>query len=221
MPSKREEFEPWLNEYLRKRHPELEDALMTAVDAFDSIIANDRIDDELLTRIVDAASSDRVPLYSNATDLLRELAPDWQEVRDAILRMANVSRRHVRVNAIHCLGKSTPRDFVLGLLRHSLHDKSSNVREAASVTAVRLRLTELVPDLAHAVGRESSSEVKERMERDLVLLRDGYIIRPEEKSGWWYVTTRCHNGIISRTVSQAELDKTGIDAIVTELARSP
>jgi len=217
MGSTREEYEPWLRDYFRKRYPELESALLEAIDAFDATKELDRINSEQLRPIVQAASSSRCPLYENTTGLLGQLSVKHEEARKAIEAMATDAQSHIRFNAILCLGKSTPPDFTLRLIRQGLRDKSARVRLKASDWAGRLRIREVVPELEEALAREKNEKAKKTIEFDLGLLRDGYILEPLP-DGPVSVTTFCRSGLSIRHVKKAELDTRGLKSILGELA---
>ena len=218
MKSIRDWYEPWLRGYLRKRCPELEPALLAAIDAFDSIQQGKSVTPEVLEPIVEAASSSRRPVYENATTLLGKLTEHHAEARAAVGTMANNSRSHVRFNAILCLGKSTPLSFSVPLLKQGLRDKSANVREKAADWAVTLRLRELVPDLEEAAAQEKNAGAAETIEFGLKLLRDGYILEPGPDDGFDVTTFSQHGGIAGRWVRRTELESRGLQAILAELA---
>ena len=70
MQTQRDRFQPWLENYLRPRYPELEAPLMAAVDAFDAVLQTGELLPERLRPIVDAVSSSRGPLYENASGFM-------------------------------------------------------------------------------------------------------------------------------------------------------
>jgi HEAT repeats len=214
----REQFEPWLRDYLRRRYPELEPTLLRAIVAFETVQESSSITPELLAPIVEAASSSRRPLYENATGFMGILTGEFAEAREAVKAMANDVRSHVRLNAILCLAKSTPHDLTVRLLQQGLQDKSANVRQKAADWAGRLRMRDVVPDLESAAARENNAKTKATIEFELKLLRDGYILEPGPDDGF-EVTTFTNNGIASRWIAASELKQRGVDAIVAELAR--
>jgi hypothetical protein len=220
MKSTRAEYEPWLRDYLRKRYPDLEPAILAAIDAFDTIKIDKRLNQELLAPIVEAASSSRRPLYENATGFLAKLTGDYAEAHEAVAKMSQDSRSHVRFNSLLCLAKATPLAFTLRLIRQGLQDKSSIVRQKAADWAGRLRLREVVLDLEEAFGKEQNAKVKATIEFELKLLRDGYILKPDPDGGFW-ITAFTPNGTGSRRVEQTEFERRGIQAIVAEIAVDP
>jgi hypothetical protein len=213
----RDKFEPWLRDYLRPRYPELEPALLRAIDAFDTIRRSRRITPQLLAAIVEAASSSRRPLFVHATTFLGKLTRRFKEVRDAVESMAKDKRNHVRFNAILCLDDSTPRPFTVQLLRQGLRDRSANVRMKAADWSGRLRVREIVPDLEMALARETHAEARATLEFKLKLLRDGYILEAD-KDGF-FVTTFTKDGIGMGWFSRSTLKERGIDAIVADIAK--
>jgi hypothetical protein len=217
MTSAREKYEPWLRDFLRKRYPELESPLRAAIEAFDSIEQRQQIDGELLRPIVEAASSSRRPLSENATSLLGKLTERYGEARDAVAKMSKNTRSHVRFNAILCLCKSTPLLFSLDLIRRGLRDTSARVRAKAADWAGRLRAQEVVLDLEQALAQETIESARSTIEFELKLLRDGYILEPDQDDGF-QVTTHSHDGVAGRWIKRSELEQRGIHAIVADLA---
>jgi hypothetical protein len=213
-------YEPWLRDYLRKRQPDLEPQLLAAIDAYDTIQEEKRLDAGLLAPIVAAASSSRRPLYENATELLGKLTGEYAIARDVVEGMAVDLRSPVRFNAILCLKKTTPLDFTLRIIRQGLRDKSANVRRKAADWAGRLRIRQVVPELEAAFAVEKNNKAKETIEFELRLLRDGYILKPE-KAGTFCVTAFTPNGCGSRWFKGTEIEQRGMEAIVAEFASDP
>ena len=98
-----------MRDYLRKRQPDLEPPLLAAIDAFDTVQEENRLDSALLAPIVDAASSSRRPLLESATGFLGKLTGKYPLARQAVEEMALHPLSHVRFNAILCLKETTPR----------------------------------------------------------------------------------------------------------------
>jgi hypothetical protein len=213
----RDYFEPWLRDRLRQRYPELEAPLVRAIDAFDAIEDKKCISSELLAPIVEAASSPRTPLWENAIDLLGRLGTQYAEAREAVIAMAQHSRSNVRFNAICCLRKSTPAAMTLQVLREGLCDRSARVRWKAADKALSLRLQEIVPELEQAYAVEKNPRGKTEISFALKMLRDGYILE-RWPDGTCQVTTFISNGVSGRNVSESELQRRGIQAIVAEIA---
>ena len=174
-------YEPWLRDYLRKRQPDLEPQLLAAIDAYDTIQEENRLDATSLAPIVEAASSSRRPLYENATEFLGKLTGEYTLAQESVERMAVDSRSHVRFNAILCLTKATPLDFTLRLIRQGLRDKSANVRGKAADWAGRLRIRAVVPDLAAALAVEKNTKAKETIEFEL---RSSRWVHSRTGEGW-------------------------------------
>lgn len=167
----RDRFEPWLEAYLRKRFPELERPLIEAIDAFDELASGTPIETDRLKPLVFAASSDRSPLYENATELLGQLAVKHDAARQAVEGMAVNSKAQVRFNAIICVNASWPRKAALEILRNRLRDSSSRVREKAADWALRYGMKELVPELTAALRNESNSKARSCIDFALQQLR--------------------------------------------------
>jgi hypothetical protein len=216
--SARDRFESWMQDYLRRRYPELEAPLRAAIHAFDTIQETKCVTPELLAAIVGAASSSRRPLYESATTLVSELTGQFPEAQEAIVTMARNPHSHVRFNAILCIGKSTPEPVSIQLLRESLRDNSAKVRGKAADWIGRMRLRELISDLEDASQREKNVNAKKTIDFELRLLRDGHILERTSDEGF-NVITHTKIGCASRFVSESELNRRGIDVIVAELAK--
>ncbi|MDO8458138.1 MAG: hypothetical protein Q7T07_14650 [Burkholderiaceae bacterium] len=160
-----------MDSYLRKRCPELERPLLAAIDAFDEIQSGGPSDKHHLKPLVDAASSDRVPLYENATNLLARLALTEPRARDAISEMAKDSQAHVRFNAVLCVSESVPGSFGRTIVSNALLDPSSRVREKAADWASRCSMKDLVPELREALKREPSEKSRRCLEYSIKALR--------------------------------------------------
>jgi len=176
MASIHDKYDSWFATYLEPRYPELVAPLRAALDAYDRIQRQKRIDSADLQPIVDVARSHRRPLYENASNLLEALTADHREARDAVAEMAKDRKAQVRFNAIICLGRRTPREFCVNLLCQALSDKSARVRQKAADWAQRLDLSEIVPDLERALSNETHAGAKRTIEFGLRLMRDGYIL---------------------------------------------
>jgi len=160
--STRAEFASWIDGYLRKRCPELEEPLLRAIDAFDAIVGGSPITKDALTPLLAAAKSPRVPLYESATTLLATLADRDDFVREAVAEMAADSRAHVRFNAILCIAQNEyPSEFGIRLVGARLCDGSARVREKAADWALRCRMVELLPALKLALRSETSERARE------------------------------------------------------------
>ena len=122
-----------------------------------------------------------------------------------------------RFNAIICLCSVTPSEFSVSLVRNGLSDKSSRVRTKAADWALRLRLTDVIPDLEQSLAVESHTATKRTITFSLGLLRDGYLL-DDNDSDVVSVTVPTSGGIIGRLVSRDDIDTKGIRAVVSEIA---
>jgi hypothetical protein len=215
--TQRDRFQPWIENSLRPRFPELEAPLMAAIDAFDAVQQTGKLPPESLRPIVDAVSSPRTLLYENACGFMRTLSAEWPEVNAAILAMSQSSKAHIRFNAILCLGKSTPSDIVEKVLKSGLLDKSSRVRIKAADWIGRLRKAEFVPELTAALSIEQNVEARSTIEFELRLLRDGYILEPASGGSYDITVYIEEGGVRSSYVSQETLNKLGIEKVASKL----
>lgn len=154
MTTTREDYASWLDKYLRPRYPELECALLAAIDAFDQAKVAPSFTRPLIQPLIDAARSPRIPLYENATELLRNLAVVHPAAQDAVIEMAGDAQAHVRFNAILCVSTTSPGRFGVGIVQRGLLDRSARVREKAADWASRCKMHELLPDLRRMLSAE-------------------------------------------------------------------
>jgi len=147
------------------------------------------------------------------------LTGQFPEARDAVAKMAEDPKQHVRFNAILCVGDSTPASFKSKLLRQGLHDKSARVRSKAADWALKCQIREIIPDLENSFVIEKNAEAKSNLEYCLRLLRDGYILKLEGGE-LKLKSVLCHNGDIAcPNIKQSEIDRRGLDVIVKEIAK--
>ncbi len=199
-------------------HPDDEPLMRAAIEAFDSIQLGKCITPELLQPIIEAASDSRILLYDITIGFLQQLTEKYEEACDAVVKMAKNRRYQCRFNAIISIGKQSPLEFKLRILRQGLGDKSSKVRGKAADWIGRLRLKELVPELEEAFAVETKTSTKDTIEFNLKLLRDGYILKPAS-DGRVSVTTFIPNGIMGSYVAQTELETRGIQAIISDMLK--
>jgi hypothetical protein len=209
-------FDPWLRDYLQRKCPELRPAMQATLDAIDR---EERVTPQLIAPLVEAVTTTRRCLLECAACFLSELTGRYEAACDAVARMARDAHSEVRLGAILCLGKRTPRRLAVDILRQGLRDPSARVRGKAADWAGRLRLRELVADLEAAAHAEDDSKTAEVIRFALKLLRDGYLIEPQP-GGTFAVVAYGRNGITSRLVPRRELRRRGLDAIVAELGEA-
>lgn len=216
MERKRPRFEAWLQGRRGPREPELERALLAAVDAFDVVNETGKLQDEELRLILDAASSSRALLWMNVVDLLGKLSEQWPAAAEAVMDMSRSPKAHVRFNALCCLKTGTPNAVVNTVLKAGLVDRSSRVRWKAADRTEGLEKINLIPELTAAFEVEQNAKTRNSIEHHLLLLRDGYIVE-QEPDGGFQVTARTRGGIIGRGVTAEEFRAKGIGMIVSEL----
>lgn len=214
MPTTRELLDPWLWDYLQWKCPELRPAMQATLKAIER---EEPITPPLLAPLVEAVATTRRCLLECAACFLSELTGRYEAACDAVARMARDTRSEVRLGAILCLGKRTPRPLVLAVVQQGLRDTSARVRRKAADWAVRLRLHELLPDLQSAARREGDEKAARVMDFALKLLREGRLIEPQPGGTFAVVAYGC-DGIVSRLVPRRELRWRGLEAIVAELA---
>ena len=215
---KREDHERWIQQYL-KRFPELVKEFRACLNGYEKIQSNHRIDNKSLKAIFHAASSSRIPLSFTATCFLSELSTHYAEVREAILKMSDDNHWYVRLSALLSLGRGTPRNFVLVLLKKALQDRSSRVRGLAASRAYSLRVLKIIPDIENQLAREHHPDAKFSMDFHLRLLRDGYFLQTEGRD-FSLLWIPIRDGIQGHPVAQKDIDTRGIQTIISEIRRN-
>jgi hypothetical protein len=220
MKPNREDYERWIQQYLKPRFPELVKEFRACLSGYERIKANNRVDKHSLNAIVRAASSPRAPLLNTAIHFLSDLSGRYPEVDEAIVTMSNDKHWYVRCHAILSLDQETPRDIVLAILKKGLQDRSASVRRVVTWQAQSLRVSELIPDLENQLAIEPHSGAKHSIDFHLRLLRDGYGLeyRDGEPPFLWIPTI---DGMRGCYVSQEDIDTKGIQVIIAENRKNP
>ena len=142
-------------------------------------------------------------IWNSSVEMLGLLSEKWPSAADAVLSMSKSKKAPVRFNAICCLREKTPIEITDEVLTSGFADKSSKVRWKAAQTANDLRRLNLIPALSAAVDRENNAKTRLSMEFPLLLLRDGYILKPSS-DGRIDVTVRSDRGGIRGKQFSAE-----------------
>jgi hypothetical protein len=216
---KREEYEHWIQQYLKPRYPELVKDFRACLNGYERIKTNNRVDKRSLNSVLRAACSSRAPLFNTATHFLRDLSAHYPEASEALLIMSNDKHWYVRSNALLSLGHGTPKDIVLATLKRGLQDRSASVRGVAAWQAQSLRVRKVVPDLENQLAVETHSGAKYSIDFHLRLLRDGYFLesRGREAPFIWIPTK---DGIHGSSIPQEDIDTKGIQVIIAEIRRN-
>lgn len=217
---KREEYEHWIQQYLKPRFPELVKEFRACLNGYERIKSNNRVDERSLNAILRAAYSPRAPLLNTAIFFLGELSEHYPEVNKAIVAMSNNRHWYVRCHAILSLGQETPNDIVLAILKKGLQDRSASVRRVAAWQVQSLRVSKLIPDLEDQLAIEPHPGTKHSLDFHLRLLRDGYVLeyRDGEPPFLWIPTS---DGMRGCYVSQEDIDTKGIQVILAEVRKNP
>jgi len=217
---KREEYEHWIQKYLKPRSPELVRNFRACLNGYEKIKTNNRVDKRSLNSVIRAARSSRAPLFNTAIHFLRDLSAHYREVGEVILTMSTDKHWYVRCHALLSLGQGTPSNVVRAILKKSLQDRSARVRGLAAWQARSLHVLKLIPDLENQFSIEPHLEVKYSIDFHLRLLRDGYFVdKKNAKLPLIWIPTS--DGIRGCSVSQQEIDTKGIQAIISEIRRNP
>jgi len=200
--------------YLRNRFPELAEVLSSA-EARRHAPPDDLVTAELLAPVVAAASDARVSVARNAAWVLWVLTGFFTAAQEAVARMAQDPRAHVRHHAMVSVGKLAPLPLKLEVLGRGLRDRSARVREKAADRARASYVREITPELESAAARERNAAIKRRLERVLGLLRDGYFVSPA-RGAEVEVVIAVKDGTASYLVSRAELKARGVEALVMD-----
>lgn len=216
MVTHRESAKRWLTEVIEPRCPELLPPIHAVMDAADRIEEQRCVTEADLDAILFGIRSSRLPLYEYTSNVVSRLTADFEEVRAVLVELSEDKSAQVRFNTILCLGKESPPALAEQIVRKGFTDRSTKVRTKAADWMLRLRLKSLVPDLEEAILHESNAKVRSAMEFTLGLVRDKYLLRPSHDG---YDLIIQSEGILSRSITQQQLDDEGIEAIVERFYR--
>jgi hypothetical protein len=206
----------WVDTYLKPRYPELVPLYTEACSIASEARASGRLTAPRARRLIELASSARTPLGENVAGMLGELAAAMPEAQDAIAALAEARQVHGRINALVAI-----ESFPVGPRHHRLigmllRDRSRRVRGLAADKAVSFGLKELLPELNQAVEAETNPELRDELEGQVALLRDGYRVRARDDGSMW-VTCRKGRGVVSRFFSLGQFESEGRRWIAEQL----
>jgi hypothetical protein len=211
------DIERWIEHYLRRRRPELEGRFRAAWDAFRRARRTGRLRDDDLALIAEAARGSEAVLWQNATSWLATLAMKHATAQAEVDAMSRDALARVRIAALGCLGRSSPRPLVTSVVLPALTDKSSRVRRMAADTAGRLGLREALPAMQRQRRVEKDAKARATLAFEIPLLRDGYIAK--KTAGGIDLTVCGRGGVRGGHVSADEVRRQGLDKIVAEWKR--
>jgi hypothetical protein len=177
---------------------------------------DERVTTDLLAPVVDAASDTKTSVARPAYYVLLVLTNYFTAAQQAVARMAQDSRSHVRVWAVLSVGRHAPRALQLQVIGGGLTDRSAQVRRHAANQALTYRLRELLPALEAAAAGVRSAAVRQEIEHCCRLLRDGYFLTPADGDGVDLSVAFEGGGVGSLSVSRVELEARGVEALVSE-----
>jgi hypothetical protein len=217
VPTQRQQYERWIDEFLQPHHPELVPQLLEALEAFDAAIESGVLTDEQLATIVECARSPRTPLGENIAALLGELAARFSAAEQAVREMAAHPKAHARINALVAISSTSPTKLHDQVLRIALKDRSSKVRTLAADKIMQFGLEHLLPDVESAIARENAAKIREELEFSRDLLRDGYRLRTHDDGRVWMSCRLPGGGVTSTFVGAEDLQARGAKAIARSL----
>jgi hypothetical protein len=216
MGTQRDRFEAWLKRWRGQRTPDEEAALLRVADAVDRAMQTGKLSADDLKTIVAGASHKRAMLWENTTSLLSALAERFHSAADAIRSMFASRDGQARFAAICCIDRESHAERFEDLLTPGLVDKSSRVRWKAAEIIGRFERKGLLPQLERACLAETNAKAKNVIEFEFTLIRDGYLVKPSEPSGY-FVTVRYNHGIRSGYITEEAMHEKGAPAIAHEL----
>jgi hypothetical protein len=198
----------WIDTYLKPRYPELVPLCTEARSIASDAQASGRLTVPQARRLIELASSARTPLGENVAGMLGELAGAIPEAQDAIAALAEARQVHGRINALVAIESFPVGRLHVRLIGVLLRDRSRRVRGLAADKAVSFGLKELLPELIQAVQAETNPELREELEAQVALLRDGYRVSARDDGSVW-VTCRKGRGVVSRRFSVGQFESEG------------
>ena len=213
----RQRFASWIRDYLQKRYPELVAPLLRALEAFDRAESSGKLSSADLAALTEASRSKRSPLSENVAPLLGYLARRFECAQETIYKMSIEPQAHIRVYALVALEGVGPCEFRDSVVRKALRDLSARVRKLAGDKIRGWNMTQVIPDLEAAIVRESKPAVREALEWQCNLLRDGYSLRKETDGRVWITFQRDTGATIGTFVAAEEISEKGVAAIARRL----
>jgi hypothetical protein len=204
--------------YVRERHRRLWRVLSSAGGS--GAPADERVTAALLAPVVAAVSHTNSSDWETATYVLLVLTDYFIAAQQAVSRMARDSQYLVRVSAMLGVGRRAPRSLRREVLKRGLSDRSALVRRHAANQVVFHDLRELLPALETAAARERKADVRREIERCHLRLRDGYILTPVGGDNFDLSVAFERGGFGTKTVSRAELEARGVEALAAAFRAS-
>jgi hypothetical protein len=177
--------ENWVRDYLQPRYPELVAPYREAAQITLDAARNGVLSDADLSILLTHAADRRTVLSINVASMLGKLAGLFPPVEQAIERMAQSSKQITRQNAVLALLDIPPCALHKRIYTAALQDKSKKIRIFAARDIQCYGIASLIPALEQAVENEQDAEVQKNLDFHLSLLRDGWLIDPQENGYIW------------------------------------
>ena len=200
--------EAWIRDFLQPRYPELVAPYRKAEELCEVAKQTGLLPPDAIATLLVSARSVRTPVGESVSGMIGELADRFDAARDAIRQMAGDTKVHVRVNALVALESHSLSQLHRDVLASALRDRSARVRSLAADKIMCFGLSDLLPDLEAAIGRETKAEVQATLKWGRDLLLDGYRIEEKDDGRAW-VTCRTGAGVVSTSFSIEEMETRG------------
>ncbi|MEB0031303.1 hypothetical protein QN372_11130, partial [Undibacterium sp. RTI2.1] len=187
--------------------------LLALVRARDLVLRAGEIDESVLLGLKFAIEHGPSRVVDIACMIARSLTEKYVEAESLISRLARSKRLQGRVGAIMSLPPTLNDDFLAGIIKDLISDKSRRVREMAIAWVGRNYSIQFLPLLRVAMARENDIEMRSFIAKEIALLSDGYYIKRE--NGTVYVTVvPSSRGIMSGFFNERNKDELSDGQIV-------
>lgn len=219
-------FRTWLKQFPKEPADRMALAV-AAVDAYAACQPKNRLTPEHLAPVVRAAQSPHKLVYETGCSLLVDLAVamPYEAARAAqqcILDMARHKNATTRLHAVQYLQRDLPYKLRVEVVNLALQDRSAKVRKFGVVRALSFDFKCVLPRLEEMLRTEPDKRVREELTFCLPLLRDGFLVRPNEHSEGYVVTVHKRNGtIISSIIPTENYSKEFVSRTIAQLRKVP
>lgn len=150
--------------------PVMPDVVPSLLQALEFIATRTQPTTTVISDLMKAISSHRVPVYETTSYILGELAIYSPLALDAVVALTGARDSRIRHNALLCLTEEWPEAVVHKILENALRDKSGRVRRKAADWAGRLQFHALLPAMQIAANNERNAETRDVMGAELFRL---------------------------------------------------
>jgi hypothetical protein len=145
---------------IKSTEPVLASRILEAISALSSHLP---VTDLALQDVTQAATHRSTQINLTATYVLSAIAEHDARGMQAVMSLFNSSKSEVRLSALVCLSRDTPRAETSELLQLGLKDRSSRIRLKAAEFIAWLQFRDLLTNVQEALMSETNNSAREVM----------------------------------------------------------